>query len=139
MTPVMANILMVAVLVGVSLAVYALLTQFEDASRSPDRRQGSFTVDLGPGDRAFHLLYVRGEAIPLDDGILYVTVDGTRTGHPLREVEEQTADEDWWTVGEAICVVGPDDHCLYASASSVEVTLVVEDDVMFQAQRELRA
>lgn len=136
-TAVLGAALMVGVLVTVSVAVYLLLGQYEDASLSPDRRDGSFLVDRGPGDRGFRIQYVKGTAIPLDQGSILVTIDGTQTEHVLTEWASHTAEGSHWTAGEYVCIVGDGPGCLEATATTVEVFLVVEGDVMFQSKRTL--
>lgn len=136
-TPVMANVLMVAVLLAVSVGIYLLLAEFEDVAESPDRRQGSFSVDRGPGDQEFHLLYVRGSPILLDNAVLRVTIDGAEHVHePLSDTATVQAGAHW-NVGESLCIVGAG-TCLHPSGTTVMVWLEVEGDVMFRAERDLR-
>ncbi|MGQ0534959.1 MAG: CARDB domain-containing protein, partial [Methanobacteriota archaeon] len=124
--PVLAVAIMVVATAGFSVVAYVgmkgLATQ-NDA--------GPYAAPKTTFDGDYEVQHLEGEAIPLDDSFLLVTIDGATSRVAMSRFAGATSDGRFWRSGETLCVVGDDPSCFRSSGDRVAVTLVSREALVF--------
>jgi hypothetical protein len=74
-----------------------------------------------------------GDPLPLSEGRLLLTVGGTDVTRPLADLAAQVTDGTSWSLGESLCVAGPQPPCLYGDGQVTALRLVQGDRLAIAA------
>jgi hypothetical protein len=71
------------------------------------------------------------DGLPVDTGKLLVTIDGAQTTVPLSAFAATLGSAGEWGVGTRICIVGPSAQCYRHSGTTVQVTAIAKNNIVF--------